>query len=1214
MCVGESIDLMNVSMNFSMNETIKTVASVTVMFALVLVAFALPVASAVAISESEEESVIGILEIENPEIEVPKLELPEIEFDGTPDYLENNEEVERVESDKSGEVITLSDNNFTKCALKASRSLVTTGEDVTLNWDTEGFSSIRINGEKVDGNSGFKTIKDLQETTEFTLKALSDDGSECVQKVRVECIPPEVPKECKLEIKKTANREIVVPGQEITYTIDVKNTGDKSCTGGGVRIVDGLADNLTYVGHETTDNIDDGYGSKPVYSESTNTLWFNGRELTPGEWGRITVTAKVKESNQCEYYIENQAKATARELDQFKTWAYSNVVKTKVENDCYVPRVPECPLEDKDGRVVVNFTDLKLRSDKGPDQAFTKSQAIAFAEGKYDITLVSWDGYKNRINLTQPREQWQLEFLAGGSVVGRSGIIGDLADRVVEDTKIEEVNKDYELIASADAVRAAHPFYPDTSSPNSLYPICAAIDEVPEEPTPKCEIFGTPLVIEKGGTSTISWTTEEAFAASFDQGIGSVVLDGSIEVSPATTTTYTLSAQIGGHDFLYCPITITVEEEPAPSCDIFTATPSTVVVGSSSTLAWETTNATEVFINNGIGAVPLDGSVEVSPLADIVYKLTAVADGHDPVDCEVPVTVSEDPVPVCEFFTATPNSLPVGGGDVTLDWSVVDATSVTITPDVGSVSLVGTTSVNVTEGKTFTLTAVDADGDDVSCKAPVAVADPVPFTCEGNVTFTASDTDIDRGEDITLNWNVTDADSVSISGINATSFSGSEEVSPSADTTYVLTATKNNTSIECPVKVEVSSGGGGGGSSSPRCELEISDSKIKLGEEITLEWDTTRARDLTLTDDRGNVLFTTDDYLSDEKSDYFDGSITVKPTRNTEYILVAERGSRDRECRVDVELEDEIVVLETRDQQPLVAGIALSQVPYTGFEAGPFLTFMFYALLVAWALYVTYLIVARNRLDAPVAEVALTPNMAAMKQAEEVRPDLFAAAASGMTATTTATPTNLPTGTMTVGYDNPHQVNDVVVTKIENQAHAQKALLSSDAIRHFVSTTEGEKEREGALNAVIIEAKKNYPLEDGWIVINESRMRNLCEVCQENETASAQEPFVPATVPEGSGSLAEAIVTGNVVAAYEMIGNRPMFSLADAAADLDGVYRKRRGSDVAVSNLLIKETEKLSDEQIKNMIAALTGALDGTYTDEASAVKMAIMKAVKEVA
>jgi hypothetical protein len=75
-----------------------------------------------------------------------------------------------------------------------------------------------------------------------------------------------------------------------------------------------------------------------------------------------------------------------------------------------------------------------------------------------------------------------------------------------------------------------------------------------------------------------------------------------------------------------------------------------------------------------------------------------------------------------------------------------------------------------------------------------------------------------------------------------------------------------------------------------------------------------------------------------------------------------------------------------------------------------------------------------------------------------------------------------------------------------------------------------------------------------------------------------------------------------------------MFALADAAADLDAVYRNRKGESVTVSNMLSKETENLSEAQITEMITALTGALDGTYTDEASAVKMAIMKAVKVAA
>jgi hypothetical protein len=330
-----------------------------------------------------------------------------------------------------------------------------------------------------------------------------------------------------------------------------------------------------------------------------------------------------------------------------------------------------------------------------------------------------------------------------------------------------------------------------------------------------------------------------------------------------------------------------------------------------------------------------------------------------------------------------------------------------------------------------------------------------------------------------------------------------------------------------------------------------------------------------------------------------------------------------------VEIEDNVVVLETRDQQPLVAGISLTQVPYTGFEAGPFMTYLFYLLLGVWSLFITYLLVMRNRaVPAMVASAAVVntrkeENATAMKKAEAARPDVFTPSVMSKVVASQTAPANLPTGIQFAGQDvmktttvhtNPHQVDDVVVTELENRAHEQNALLSSDSIRHFIATTAGSVERNEALDSVISEAKKSYPLEDGWVVINEARMQSLCEVCQVNAEAQKEEAFVPSTIPTGSGSLAEAIVTGNVVAAYEMIGNRPMFSVADAAADLDAVYRNRKGANETVSDMLKKESANLSDEQIKNMITALTGALDGTYTDEASAVKMAIMKAVKAAA
>ncbi len=1155
-----------------MNKKFKTIASVVVTLTLVLTTIVTPAANAVAVTQFESQfgfdtnldfgSGLGfgtsnlLFDFEEPKLDPPAGVEPVTSESG---------------STEAGAVVYDSSSSFTECALEASRNLVTIGESITLNWDTKGFDTLTINGSAVSGDSGSMIIDNLQKNTKFTLEALSNNGSKCVQEVVVNCEPPQE-KECKLELEKSVNKNTALPGDSLTYTITVKNTGTANCTGGGVQIQDWLDNNLRYVSHQITNNLTAGYGTYPVYDATNHALYFNGNTLEPGESGTITLVGEVKTPAQCgDFEVKNQAKATAKELNNFKNWSYSQSVKTAVDNDCEDPK-------DKFATVVAHKiictdeSDLPNYGNGGPNMTSN--------------TAVDWVANHDSCELAAG---WEFEWTNNQS--------SDPGD-----TKIGVAGAPWSTFGP-------------TGSDGKAY-LSIKLNDLTNDRVWFREVLQSGYIPFTHGLN--GGTNVDAVSAEFycDQ-----------DVVNYDNFDY-INGMKEGQTYYCVAWNSPIPSESIPSCDLFEATPATIMVGETATLNWETTNSVQAFINNGIGAVALDGSIEVSPLADVTYTLTVIGEEDKVATCEVPVKVKEDKVPVCESFTATPSLLAVGGGSVILDWSVVDGLSATISPIVGAVALSGTTSVDVTESTTFTLTAVDDNGDEVTCSAPVVVPDPeLPLTCADNVSFSATDYSIVRGETLSLNWSTVGVDAVSISQINATTLAGSQSVSPTDDITYVLKATRGSESVECPLSVTVSSGGGGG-SSSPRCDLDISDTLIKVGEEITLEWDTSRATEVTLMDDRGKILFTTDDYLASEKSDYYDGSITLKPTRDTKYTLLAERGRSDRECSVKVEIEDSVVVLQTRDQQPLVAGISLSQVPYTGFEAGPIMTAFFYLLLVAWALYITYLLLMRNKSVTPDGTVSNGAasnydSRAVMKQAEERRPDVFVKSVAPADTTTMVVPSNLPIGTPVVGYENqateeetinPHQVNDSVVTDLENRAHSQKALLSSDAVRHFVATTSGELERNEALDAVITEAKKNYPLEDGWIVINESRMKNLCVACQLNAAAKQTGSFVPATVPEGTGSLAEAIVTGNVVAAYEMIGNRPMFALADAAADLDAVYRYRRGGTAKVSDMLVTETKELSDEQIKNMITALTSALDGTYTDEASAVKMAIMKSVKEAA
>ncbi len=89
--------------------------------------------------------------------------------------------------------------------------------------------------------------------------------------------------------------------------------------------------------------------------------------------------------------------------------------------------------------------------------------------------------------------------------------------------------------------------------------------------------------------------------------------------------------------------------DPGPSnqvrIDSFSATPAQIVQGASATLAWQTTNASAVSINQGIGSVAADGSRLVSPSADTTYTLTAEGPGG-PITRDVSVSVVSFSLPV----------------------------------------------------------------------------------------------------------------------------------------------------------------------------------------------------------------------------------------------------------------------------------------------------------------------------------------------------------------------------------------------------------------------------------------------------------------------------------------------------------------------------------------------------------------------------------------
>lgn len=62
-------------------------------------------------------------------------------------------------------------------------------------------------------------------------------------------------------------------------------------------------------------------------------------------------------------------------------------------------------------------------------------------------------------------------------------------------------------------------------------------------PKPMVKLDADPPTIEKGGSSNLVWSSKDATGLSIDQGIGDVPASGMRTVSPAETTTYTITAR-----------------------------------------------------------------------------------------------------------------------------------------------------------------------------------------------------------------------------------------------------------------------------------------------------------------------------------------------------------------------------------------------------------------------------------------------------------------------------------------------------------------------------------------------------------------------------------------------------------------------------------------------------------------------------------------------
>jgi hypothetical protein len=319
-------------------------------------------------------------------------------------------------------------------------------------------------------------------------------------------------------------------------------------------------------------------------------------------------------------------------------------------------------------------------------------------------------------------------------------------------------------------------------------------------------------------------------------------------------------------DGLTASATTSVTTQRALQVVRFSATPSQIASGQSSTLAWNVTNATSVTISGVGSGLNAQGTATVSPTTTTTYTLTASGAGGQTVTATVTVTVGASK-PAIVRFGASPTHINQGQSSL-LSWTTTGASTVTINNGVGTVQANGSQSVSPKTTTTYTLTATGADGaTSVTAAVTVTVGGgSVPTV----LSFTASPTVVATGGQSSLCWNVTNAQSVSIApGIGTVNAVACTTVTPSATTTYVLTATNAVGPTQAVVTVSVGAVQILTFSSSPAYSPAS-------GAPVVLSWTTQNATSVTVT---GTGV--------PGGTQAVNGSVTIYPTTNSDYTLTA---------------------------------------------------------------------------------------------------------------------------------------------------------------------------------------------------------------------------------------------------------------------------------------------------------------------------------------
>jgi len=249
------------------------------------------------------------------------------------------------------------------------------------------------------------------------------------------------------------------------------------------------------------------------------------------------------------------------------------------------------------------------------------------------------------------------------------------------------------------------------------------------------------------------------------------------------------------------------------------------------------------------------------------FRLTVTNTDNLSATARTTVSVASPAAVLISQFFANPANITAGQSS-NLSWITTGATSVSISPGVGSVPTNGSFTVSPTTTTTYTLTATGPGGTNTATTI-VTVGAVAP----GNpqiIRFEANPVTITPGQSSTLSWTTTGAATVNIQPtLGNQPLNGSASVTPTATTTYTLTATSTDGhSVTAPITVTVAPG------SVPQVVVfSANPQTISAGQTSKLCWQVNGATSISVTGVGSNLNA--------------NDCANVSPTTTTTYTLTA---------------------------------------------------------------------------------------------------------------------------------------------------------------------------------------------------------------------------------------------------------------------------------------------------------------------------------------